>query len=117
MIITHNKLRKGIFIELKYYRKIEDKKGNIATLCSTLVSDSSGCVFPAFPAPWCSGWVVECILRRVGHLSSGLGWTRLTTCAPFTQVTVSHSLDYSTGLPVPAKNVPSLVKGLCFKQQ
>ena len=80
-----------------------------ATLRSA--SDSSGFIFPAFPAPWCSGWVVEYI-HRCPHSgscpSSGLGWTRLTPCAPFAQTAVYHSLDYSSAIPVLATMVMSV---------
>ena len=40
-----------------------------------------------------------------GYLSSDLGWTRPTTCAPFSQTAASHGLDYSTALPVPASKI------------
>ena len=36
------------------------------------------------------------------RLSSGLGWTRRTTCATFTQTAVSYGSDYSIAQPVPA---------------
>ena len=67
--------------------------------------------FLAFPAPRCCGWVVECTHMYPcsgGFHSSGLGWTRPTTCAPFAQTAASHSLDCSTALPVPVKLIDLL---------
>ena len=74
-------------------------------------SDSSGFIFPPFPHP---GVVAEWwnIFTGAPHsgscLSSGLGWTRPTPCAPFAQTAVYHSLDYSSAILVPAPMVMSV---------
>ena len=74
-------------------------------------SDSCGFIFPPFPHP---GVVAEWwnIFTGAPHsgscLSSGLGWTRPTPCAPFAQTAVYHSLDYSSAILVPAPMVMSV---------
>ena len=92
---ARNRLQNRHTALYSHYRKIEDMKSRSvlsgfkpATLYSKLfvaplANDDSGLVFPAFPVPWQSSWVLGRMHRylAVAFLVSGLLQT--TPCAPY----------------------------------
>ena len=99
-------------IERNLYCGIEDRKDNVLSGNRTrnlalhfLASDASGLFLPACPASWCSGWVVEWHrdLEAVAFTWFGVTLASILCFNSPKQHTVSHGLEYSTILPVPAQ--------------
>ena len=113
MIRLHNR-HQNMHIVNNHYCGIEDVKSKLPSQESNpppcaphlaMASDSSGLIFLAFPVPVVAEWWNVCTgtPHSCGHLSSGPHWTRPITRAPLAQTAASHSLDYSTALPVAAR--------------
>ena len=91
MIRVHNKHQNWHIVQKQSLSLDQDGKGDVLSGNGTwdlalhffLLSDSSGHVFPAVSAPWCSGWVVECVHRYLcsNHPNTRSSRLRLQHCA------------------------------------
>ena len=88
----------------KWAEKLCWQESSNSRPCAPLIRASDSSVFlslPANPAPWYSGWVVGLLAAVAIFTWQGFKSGMFKSIS--IQTAASHGLDYSTALPVPAK--------------